>query len=102
MKTFWKEFFSGDNSKVNTMAVLGFVISTPFAAVAFVALIYHIFIINKPMDGQTVTLLLGILGISCGGAGASLFSRTSWSQTTWQGMQNLGHKMPRPKKNEEV
>ena len=36
---------------------------------------------KKGLDGPTVNLLLGMLGAATGGLGASMFSKTTFSQT---------------------
>lgn len=82
---FWREFFSGSNVRVNTWTVVGIVIAAPFAGLAFVALIYHIFILGKGLDSPSVQLLIATLGVSGGGLGASLFSRTTMMSPPFTG-----------------
>jgi len=77
---FWKELWSGDNSKVNTAAVIALILATPVIALSSAAVIYHVFLLKKGLDGPVVNLLLGMLGAATGGVGAmgvSMFSKTT-------------------------
>jgi hypothetical protein len=78
---FWREFFSGDNSKVNTMAVISIVLAAPVVLLSSAALIYHIFILKKGLDSPSVQLLIAMLTAATGGLGASLFSRSTFRST---------------------
>ena len=78
---FWREFVSGSNQIVNSMAVLALVLAAPVVAIASAAIIFHVFILKKGLDGPTVNLLLGMLGAATGGLGVSMFSKTTFSQT---------------------
>ena len=78
---FWREFVSGSNQIVNSMAVLAVVLAAPVVAIASASIIFHVFILKKGLDGPTVNLLLGMLGAATGGLGASMFSKTTFNQT---------------------
>lgn len=73
---FWRELWSGDNSKVNTMAVFAAFLAGPIVLLAIAAIIFHVFIKGKGLDSPTVQLFLGLLGAATGGLGASMFSRS--------------------------
>ena len=88
-KTFWTEFFSGDNSKVNTMAVVCIVLAAPVVVLASAALVYHIFMLHKGLDSPSVQLLIAMLTAATGGLGASMFSRSTLSVVSKYQEENL-------------
>jgi len=71
---FWKEFFSRDNSVVNTMAVIALVISAPIVALSCAALIYDIFYLGHGLKDPSVRLLMALITASTGGLAVSQFS----------------------------
>jgi hypothetical protein len=73
---FLKEFLSGDNSKVNSMAVISMLLAAPIVTIAAAALLYHIFYLHKGLDSPSVQLLIALITAATGGLGASMFSRT--------------------------
>ena len=77
---FWREFFSRDNSVVNTMAVISLVISAPVAAFSFASLFYDIFWLGHGLKDTSVRLLLGLITASTAGLGASQFSRRTYTE----------------------
>jgi hypothetical protein len=96
MKTrrqFWADFFSGDNSRVNTMAVLAVALAAPFALLSLVALAYHIFLLKRGLDSPAVQLFSIMVGAATGGLGLSMFSRSLWGGSGPQ----IGNNLPRPR-----
>jgi hypothetical protein len=88
MKGFWREFISGDNSIVHTpyaAMAIAFILATPIVTLSCAAIIYHVFVLHKAIDGPIVNLLLGMLGAATGGvigAGASTFAKTTINQVS--------------------
>lgn len=88
MKGFCREFVNGDNSVVHTpyaAMAIAFVLATLIIALSTAAIIFHVFIKGKGLDGPTVQLLLGMLGAATGGmisAGVSMFTKTTFSSVT--------------------
>ena len=89
---FWSDLASPDNSKVSTPQVLSMVpqmIMLGFGiilmGVAIVLIIYHCFYHAKGIDGETVKLILGLLGCGAFNAGAAFFSRTTATTTVLSG-----------------
>ena len=70
---FWREFFSRDNSVVNTMAVISLVICAPFAGISIIALIYDIFYLGHGLKDPSVKLIS--IMVSAGAAGLAAASR---------------------------
>ena len=83
--SFWDEFWSADQSRVHTPQVIFFGISVILLIVAIAVIITHFFIRGKPLDGEVVKLLLGLLGGGVLNSGASYFSKTTFSQVTQVG-----------------
>ena len=77
---FWLEFFSRDNSVVNSMTVVSLVISAPVAALSFASLFYDIFWLGHGLKDTSVRLLLGLVTASTAGLGASLFSKRTYTE----------------------
>jgi hypothetical protein len=59
MGSWWQNFISLDNSKVNTGAVF----ATIAVVNAFVILNWSFFVYRKPLDNQTVALLTTLIGL---------------------------------------
>jgi len=89
--SFWREFVKGDSSIVHTpyaAMAIAFLLATPIIALSTAAVIFHVFIKGKGLDGPTVQLLLGMLGAATGGvisAGISMFTKTTISSVTATG-----------------
>ena len=62
MKYFLQQFWSSDNSKVNSPTVIASLLAVPIMLLAMAILIYHSFILGKGLDSNVVTLILGLLG----------------------------------------
>jgi hypothetical protein len=73
--SFWKELFKANNKNVNSITVFVLILSIPTSILAFISLIYHIFIKDKGLDGPAVQLF-GILLAGMGGGGWAI-SRTN-------------------------
>lgn len=80
--SFWSDLLSSDNSKVHTPQVIFLVIGTILMLESLVLIIYHCFIHRKGIDGDTVKLILGLLGGGVINAGTSFFSKTVVSSVT--------------------
>jgi hypothetical protein len=94
---FWKEFFSGDNSKVNTMAVVSIFLAAPIVTLSLVALVYHIFYLHKGLDSPSVQLLVALITASTGGLAGSMYARSTFSTTRLEALA-LGKKpIPPPR-----
>ncbi len=91
-RCFWREFFSGDNSRVNTMAVVAIFLAAPFALLSWAALLYHIFWLKKGLDSPAVQLFSVMVGAATGGLGLSMFSRTIMGGWGGQGQEPDGPK----------
>jgi len=75
---FWKEFVSGDNTRVNTPTVIATILTIPVIILALAALVFHIFILGRGLDSQAVALILGLMG--GGGLGYGLGrGATAWT-----------------------
>lgn len=83
--SFWNEFVSADNTKVHTPQIIFMAISVILLLLAIALIIYHSFIHRKGIDGETVKLILGLLGGGVINAGASFFSKTVTSSVTAMG-----------------
>jgi hypothetical protein len=79
--SWWREFFSGDNSKVNSMTVLSLVIAAPVVLLAGLALVYHIFYLHKGLDSPSVQLFIALITAATGGLGASMYAKSTLSVT---------------------
>lgn len=89
---FWSDLASPDNAKVSTPQVLSMVpqmimvgLGTILMGVSIVLIIYHCFYHRKGIDGDTVKLILGLMGGGVLNAGASYFSRTTATTTVLSG-----------------
>ncbi len=85
--SFWKEFVSANSDVVHSptilMAFISLILATPIVVFSLNALYYHIFTLQKGLDGPSVNLLLGLLGSATGGLGTTAyFSKTTMSQVT--------------------
>jgi hypothetical protein len=89
LKSFWAEFFSGNNAKINSMAVISLLIAAPVVLLASAALIYHIFLLHKGLDSPSVQLLVAMLTAATGGLGASMFSRSTLSVVSRYQEENI-------------
>ena len=85
MGTFWADLVSADNSKVHTPQVILLVIGILLMLLAIVLIIYHCFYHAKGIDGDTVKLILGLLGGGVLNAGASYFSKTATTIISGEG-----------------
>ena len=94
--SFWSDLASADNSKVHTPQVILMAIGTLIMVVALVLIVYHCFWHGKGIDGETVKLILGLLGGGVLNAGASFFSKTVTSSVTAIG-EDLSSAPPRAK-----
>ena len=94
----WHEFFSGDNSKVNTMAVLSVILAAPIVLLASLALTYHIFYLHKGLDSSSVQLFVALITASTGGLGVSMYARSTLSVAR---MDSIFPKRPVPDPKKE-
>ena len=60
--SFFRDFLSSDNSKVNTITVLASLLVIPIMLLAMAVLIYHCFYLHKGLDSNVVNLILGLVG----------------------------------------
>ena len=77
---FWREFFSRDNSVVNTMAVISLVICAPFAGISIIALIYDIFYLGHGLKDPSVKLISILVSAGAAGLTAGQFSKRTWTE----------------------
>lgn len=89
---FWSDLTSPDNTKVSTPQVLSLVpqvilmvLGIILMVVSIVLIIYHCFYHGKGIDGDTVKLILGLLGGGVLNAVGSYFSKTSTTTTVLSG-----------------
>lgn len=80
--SFWTDLLSSDNSRVHTPQVIFLAIGTILMVESLVLIVYHCFIHRKGIDGDTVKLILGLLGGGVINAGTSFFSKTVVSNVT--------------------
>ena len=94
--SFWKELFKGSNKNINSITVVVLILSVPTSILAFISLIYHIFIKDKGLDGPAVQLF-GILLAGMGSGGWAI-SRTSVTSMVDMGgsMRPPGPRGPKP------
>jgi hypothetical protein len=95
---FWKEFFSRDNSVVNTMAVIALVISAPIVVLSCAALIYDIFWLSHGLRDPSVKLLIALITASTGGLAVSQFSK----RTVTEMMRPPGTRGPKPQGEQDA
>ena len=79
---FLNKLVSADNSEVHTPYVILMAIGTILMLLSVALIIYHCFIHRKGIDGETVKLILGLLGGGVLNAGASYFNKTVISSVT--------------------
>jgi hypothetical protein len=87
---FFTELASADNSQIHTPNIILMAIGILLMLLSVTLIVYHCFIHHKGIDGDTVKLILGLLGGGVLNAGASYFSKTVTSNVTAVG------RMPRP------
>lgn len=72
---FWREFWSRDNSMVDTMAVISLIISAPIVGLACISLIYDIFYLGYGLTEVSVKLFAALILAATGGLAVSRFSK---------------------------
>jgi hypothetical protein len=99
---FWSNLASADNSQVHTPNIILMAIGILLMLLSVALIIYHCFIHRKGIDGDTVKLILGLLGGGVLNAGASYFSKTVVSNVTAVGAPDSTPPKAKPAPPEEV
>jgi len=60
--SFFRDFLSSDNTRVNTITVLASLLVIPIMLLAMAVLVYHCFWLHKGLDSNVVNLILGLVG----------------------------------------
>jgi hypothetical protein len=80
--SFWSKLIDKNDTTVHTPYVLLMAIGIIIMFLSVALIIYHCFIHKKGIDGETVKLILGLLGGGVLNAGASYFQKTTFSSVS--------------------